>query len=92
MRAKSWLGSDSGLSYLEFGNDAVFIMLNYRLQSVYTRGLKPKLRPAGEISARLALELHQEVIQFGVLPLVLLEVATDTAKEWLLANPGDELL
>ena len=55
VRAQSWLGSDSGLCYLEFGNHAVFIVLDNRLESVYTRGLKPELGPTGQISTRLAL-------------------------------------
>ncbi len=81
-----------GLEDGEGGDFAVVVVADVRTQSVHARGFQPLGRPFPEVPAARLLQLNQQIGEFGIGPRMLAEVLPDALHEFVLADPGHELL
>ena len=91
MRAQSLEALRIELANTQRRNIARLIVLNLNGQGIYTRSLEPLGAPSAHIAAGGTLQLHQQVIQHGVTPAVLIEVHLQGSHEVLLTHPGNHL-
>src|SRR5699024_1020174 len=81
----------AGLLDDELGVLAVFLLIVCG-QGVYTRGLEPLLSPEGQVAPRCFLQMAKQIIEGGVVPRVLSEMAANASEEVLAAHISLQLL